>query len=111
VWSLDAEANLQSAKVYLYSLCFTSEDFKFGEDFSSSDTSSNFRLLLLSGLAAAVRLIYTFSEIGTSMTGLSPDRTIEADTSAFYYPKTYLRNICAYIPFLYSLYLGKSNLN
>lgn len=94
-WSQEAEFNLQSAKVYLFALCFLSEYFSPDDNSIPPESfPATLRVLILSGVVAAVRLIHIFSEIGASSTNGLPDDPKASYSFVFNYPKMYLGRIC-----------------
>jgi hypothetical protein len=96
-WAPEIEFNLQSAKVYLYALCFLSDDFVLEDSYVIPNASPTaFRVLLLSGLAAAVRLIHIFSEIGTSLVSVSSDDFQAPESFVMHYPKMYFGHVCVH---------------
>lgn len=62
-WSPELEMSLQSAKIYLYALCFIYDGAQVLGDFGSHKTS--YTVILRSGLRAAARLVHIFDEIAT----------------------------------------------
>ncbi len=92
-WTDETEINLQSAKLHLYALCFISQDFQSPDNITTGNAAS-FKLIVISGLAAAVRLIYVFSEICASPAEVALDDAIAKRAFAVYCPKIYHKNLC-----------------
>ena len=94
-WSKEAELHFQSTKVYLFAFSFLHVGEQIESDlFGSMTLSSSIRLLYLSGLTAAVRLIDTFSKMDSARVEASPDHSNERRPYLMYYPKIYYENIC-----------------
>ena len=97
VWSKGIDIDLQNAKVHLYALSFISEESSLLPPLGPFDTS--YKVLLLSGLAAAVRLIYLCSEVHTLFEGRATNETENpSKASVKYFPKIYKKNLCAFCP-------------
>ena len=65
-WSQELEIDLQGAKLYLYALCFlTEESLSLGEVGALNATFS-FKVILHEGLASAVQLIHNLSELANA---------------------------------------------
>ena len=95
VWTQEAEFHLQSAKVYLFALNFLPSRSEFGSASTRTPTlSSSFRVLLLSGVTAAVRLIHVFSEMGEREEDASTQIGNGSRPQVIYYPKMYFGHIC-----------------
>ena len=89
-WSSELEMSLQSAKVYLYALCFIYEGSQVLGDFGVHKVS--YSIILRSGLRAAARLVHLFDEVTTLPQGHG--------LFAIWLPKYHSRNLAFSATFL-----------
>ena len=75
VWTEEIDMNLQTAKLYLYSMCFLSRDGQGAGTGSSTSEAQNpppSPTVLQLGLAAAVRLTHTFRNLRSQRHPMTP---------------------------------------
>ena len=97
-WTQEAEFSLQSAKVYLFAMAFLPNESRDSDDFAlvSGTRWAPFRLLLLSGVTAAVRLIHLFSQMGIADGDVSVAGRLTGDAEITFFPKMYYGRVCEY---------------
>ncbi len=99
IWSPEHEINLQGAQLYLYALCFATEQcLATNANVASPRISTSSQLVLQQGLAAASRLINTFSDLLTSTSSLDPTQRNSPHTPfggshLLSYPKHYFASL------------------
>ena len=98
VWTQEAEFNLQNARLYLFAVHFVSHGSPTRDDpvASIAPASASSRVLLLSGLTAAVRMIHIFSRMGDAGGDSSTNAGEVPLPNLKYYPKMYYGHICAH---------------
>ncbi len=99
IWSPELEINLQGAQLYLYALCFaTEQSLATNADVAAPQISTSSQLVLQQGLAAASRLINTVSNLLISTSSLDPTKRNSPHTPfggghLLSYPKHYFASL------------------